>query len=263
MRQTSEVLSHPEDGELVRYLDHQLPHEERRALLTHLSECADCAARLSKLKHESDTVSAYLGSLHEYVAVDEVARARSLSAARQAARARRSNVPARTRMWARAAAAAGVIVLGAYTVQPVRAWVTDQLDRIFGDAPASPTATIAEESVLARGSRVTFNPVNEVFVLEIEHLQASGAVVLEVRDQQEASAQILSGRDESILVLPGGLRVENEPSSEAIYSVTLPARFRLVQIFAGGRPIAILPMEGRTTPWSVTLPLDGESASPR
>lgn len=245
-------VAHPADGDLIRYLDLQLDDGERKAVLAHLSDCDTCVERLRALREQTEVVSAYLGRLDEGVLADELARARALRAARQA-RPKRFGGLERV---AAVAAIVGVVTLG---VEPVRAWVVERLASLTGGG--APLAEVQPETVLERGSVVAFEPAGETFVLEIEHPQAVGEVRIEVRDVPSASAQIVGGRDETILVLPSGVRVENEPTSTADYLLSLPSHLRLVQVFAGGRPVAIIPVGEDQIPWTQRLPLSG-SATP-
>ena len=52
--------THPTEGDLVRYLDHQVTADERRGMLAHLSECDACARTVATLGEQSRFVAGYL-----------------------------------------------------------------------------------------------------------------------------------------------------------------------------------------------------------
>lgn len=257
MNESHRTTAHPEDGDLVRFLDRQATADERRWMLAHLSACGECAARMEALAEQSEALSRVVGEL-DAGAPDELTRARALSAARQAQRAHGTG-----RRWlsggaARAAAVAAVVAVVTLGVEPVRAWVADRWADLVGiEASAPPVAM--EPAVLERGSVIRFEPAGETFVLEIEHPQASGSVTLELRDVAQASAQVVGGASEEIIALPSGLKVANTAASTASYTFVLPTDLRLIQVFAGGKPVAIIPIESSGLPGTHTVSLAPEA----
>jgi hypothetical protein len=64
---------------------------------------------------------------------------------------------------------------------------------------------------------------------------AGGTLELVATDDARASAEIIGGaRDETLVVLPGELRVRNDAASAASYRVTLPRGVRAVRVRVGG-----------------------------
>jgi hypothetical protein len=242
---------HLDDGDLIRYLDHAVEGAERRDAVRHLSGCEACAERLAEFGEQSERAAEYLGALDVNARADELTRARALSAARRARPARRGGGSVRA---LRAAAVAAVVAVGALTVQPVRAWLVERFAELTG-ASASVAVQPIDGNVGWSGGRVAFDPVGDVFVLEIAHAQPLGAVRLEMADSRQATAQIVNGEGETLLVLPSGVRVENTAGSTADYHVTLPSNLRLVQVFAGGAPMAIIEVVEGDTGLSRTVPL--------
>lgn len=248
-------MSHLSEGDLVRFLDRQAPAADLGWMTAHVASCGRCAGRLETLRSQSEAVSRYVGSLDAGVVADDLSRARALAAARRAARPAATPRRVPSYGWMRAAAAIAVVAVGALGIQPVRAWVADQWAALTGDEAIAPAPVATPASVLAEGSVVSFEPAGDVFVLEIRNAQAVGDVHLRITDVPRASATVMDGADEAILVLPSGVRIENAEGSTASYSITLPSTLRLVQIFADGRPIALLPVEDSGADWSRVVPL--------
>ncbi len=259
MMENRRIASHLEDGDLIRLLDRQASPEEHRGILAHLSACGECAARMEALSEQSEILSRFIGELDADAAPDELTRARALSAARHARARRAANRGGLSAGVARAAAVAAVAAVVTLSVSPLRAWVADRWAALAGGGEAGAPVPV-QPLELERGSVIRFEPAGEIFVLELEHAQAAGSVTLELRDLDQASAQVLNGATEEIIALPSGLRVENTAASTASYAFTLPANLRLIQIFAGGRPVAIIPVEDARLPWSRTVAVDGSDA---
>lgn len=248
---------HASEAELVRLLDDEESDLERRRLTAHLHGCAACSGRLNTLAAHDRAATEYLERL-EVQPADELTRARALAAARSA---HARPVARAAAPWLRAAAAAGVVIVAGATVSPVRAWVAERWSDLLGDQALVPAETATSTAVLDRGSTVSFVPAGTLFVLEVAHAQEIGEVQLEIRDVRMASARVEQGREETILVLPSGVKIENSEGSTASYSVTLPAGIERVQVFSGGRPVAIVDVDEAELPWSRTVSLDRDGTS--
>ena len=254
MKLSHQTATHADDGDLVRFLDQQVSPDERRWLFAHVAECEVCAARMEALREQSQVVATMVGSL-DVAAPDELTRARALAAARRAQAARGSSRRWYTPGSVRAAAVVALAALVTLGVGPVRAWVSERFAGLFGAEAAAPTvAAVARD--IQRGSVVSFEPAGAIFILDVEHAQATGSVHLELHDAAAASAEVVDGASEEILALPSGLRVANSGASTASYRLTLPADLKLIQVFAGGVPVAIIPLEEVRLPWSRTVTLD-------
>lgn len=254
MRETPQTAVHADDGDLVRFLDQQVSMDQRRWLYAHLAECGECARRMETLREQASVLSSLVETL-DSAAPDALTRARALAAVRRAGASRTSS-----RRWyaagsVRAAAMVAVAALATLGVEPVRAWVSERLSELVGADDAVPAVAV-RPPVVERGSIVSFEPAGETFVLEIEHAQEMGYVSLELREVTEASAEVVDGRTEEILALPSGLRVANSSTSRASYRLVLPTDLKLIQVFAGGRPVAIIPVEDVQHPWSRTVSLN-------
>jgi hypothetical protein len=257
MNTSIQDVMHPEDAELVRYLDEELPEERAVILMNHFASCADCMVRREELEDVSSWLSGGLTLLDEEVPVDEIARARALAAVRAAARSdAKVGAPIG---WVRAAAAIAVLVVGAAVAPPVRAWIADLVaPRIASEAIAP--APVAEAAGAEVGATISFTPAVGVFRVELATLQAGGAVSLHATTGEQAAALVVGGADVSLLVLPSGLRIENHPASTATYRLELPAGLvDRVEFFAGSSliaghdlradaPVTLVPLAPELTP---------------
>lgn len=250
---------HLADGDLVRYLDHELAGREFRDAMQHLARCMTCEHRLDQVREQSEAVSALLRS--ETARPTEAVRAEAWTAVEQAAwRNRRyAQAPALGR-W-RAAAVVALLLAGTVAIHaPLRAWVTEQLASIVGSAvqPEPRRTQPMPEAVSAPralGSAVSFVPAAAVFTIEFDHVQRDGELRISVRDVATASAREIGGSGAELLVLPASLRVANDPASGADYEIVLPAAVRELQIRVGKARISAVGLETQTLPWSHTFSL--------
>lgn len=250
MNNTHPTATHLTDGELVRYLDHEVGDLERREVMRHLASCDACASRLQEVGGWSEVVTRHLATLDSDARADELTRARALSAARTARR-----TPARSPMRGlRIAAVAAVLAVVSLTVQPVRAWLVDRWAEISGADVVAPVAT-APHSFDQSGSLVSFDPAGEIFTLEIDNAQSIGSLRVERGTASEVTARIVNGDEENLLVLPSGLRIVNDRTSTADYLITLSPDITLLQVIAGRSPIAIIELDGVEGEWQRTMPL--------
>jgi len=243
------AVPHPSDGDLVRYLDTELSELDERRLRSHLRECAQCAERAEAIASQSRAIAGYIGRTTPG-GPDAVTRARALASARRASlRPRRAWRPLRL-----AAAACALLVL-ALTAQPVRAWISDRWDGLRGTRSSAAEVATLPASIVRRSSVVAFAPRGARFDLQIERFQPDGTLTVEVRDVERATAQVLNGMNETMLILPSGIRVENRAGSRASYLVTVPADLPLLQVSVAGQAIATVDIDDRALPWSRTFPL--------
>lgn len=244
------TVPHPSDGDMVRYLDAELSELEERRLRTHLNGCAQCTARVEAIASQSSAVTRYIGQT-SLAGPDAVTRARALALARRAtARPRRVWRPRRL-----AAAACALLVL-ALTAQPVRAWISERWDGLRATTSARTEAATLPASVVRRSSVVAFTPRGDRFDLLIERFQPGGTLTVKLRDVGRATAQVLNGANETMLILPGGIQVENRADSRASYLVTVPANLPLLSISIGGETVATFDAGELDAPWSRSFSLE-------
>lgn len=226
---------HPSEGDLIRYLDAELSEIEERRLRAHVDGCGRCTATLEEVARYSRSVSRLVAG-SPVAGPDVVTRARALATVRRAHVAR---VAGRRRAVHGALAASVVLVL-AIAAPPVQAWLLDRFDALRAPvaAPVAEPAAPVVEAEAERGSVVAFTPRGVRFDLEVERFQEAGTLTVEFREAPRASAQIVGGSDETMLVLPSGLRVENGEGSSASYRVVVPAELPEVRISIGGEEVA-------------------------
>jgi len=183
-----------------------------------------------------------------------VTRARTLAAVRRAYAERHAR--RRRRAFTRAASAAGLALALAGTVQPVRAWFMSGLAAVGVTSPPVESEVVLQPATaVRRGSVVAFTPGDGPFDLRVEQSQRVGSVTIEVRDVERASAQILNGGEETMLVLPSGLAIENRAESEASYLVVVPATVGEFRLLVDGRRVAVMRTDRRSPPWSRSFDL--------
>lgn len=245
---------HPSEGDVIRYLDAELSEAEEHRFRKHLGVCAECAARAEAFAREGRAASRVLAELPA-PGPDAVTRARALAAVRRVGRRRRAPGTAH-RHTGVAAAAVALLAIG-MGVQPVRAWVADWWSSLARPDGESPPAVVARPAAAPGEQRsvVAFEPSHAPFVLRIDQRQRAGSLRLEVLEVERASAQIHGGSEETILVLPAGIRVENAPESAADYVVTLPATLPEIEVVIGGETVARIEPAAEQTPWSREFPL--------
>lgn len=246
---------HPEDGELVRFLDHELHHGECKSLMSHLSRCEVCAERMRAFSE----LSQGLGDLLPFAdpSAEEVARVRlRVTQALEQASAR----PVRRR-WAPPAAvlriaAAAVLVFGVTLgVQPVRAWVMEQLGLApHGGVATAPQASDAAMAISQPQTTVSFSPMDDVFRFIIDRPQDEGTLTLSLADAERASIHIV-GMVKDVAMLPGGVHIANEPGTTAGYSVVLPPQIKQVEVILAGSTVERFDVESAELPWERVISL--------
>jgi hypothetical protein len=249
------TVPHPSDGDLVRYLDTELSELEERRLRVHLNGCAECTARVEAMAAESSAAARYIVKTG-LSGPDAVTRARALASVRRAAaRPRRSSYALR------GLAAACVLLVLALTAQPVRAWISTRWNELRGASRTTSEVTTLPAAVVRRSSVVAFAPRGALFDLQIERFQPGGTLTVEVRDVNRATAQVLNGANETMLILPSGIRVENRSGSQASYLVIVPSNLPLLRISIGGETVANVSVPRRAVPWTHTFSLEEGAAA--
>ena len=230
-------MSHPSEGDLIRYLDEELYELDERRIQVHVRGCASCRARLDALAAATHSAARAIGGM-EVAGPSDVVRARALAAARRANAERSTRRAGGTGRQAVAAAIA-LVVIGA-SVSPVRAWVSTLLPSAPTPVAAPALVTLPAAPAAHRSSVVAFRPSGALFELHVDAPQAEGTLTVEVRSGARGTAQIVGGDDETMLVLPSGLHVENSPGSTGSYHVTVPAEVPAVRVIVGGEHVHTL-----------------------
>lgn len=292
---------HLEDGDLIAYMDHAMDRARLRWAAGHLEGCAECAARLSSMQSRASAVTSWLGGLDEPVADERralamaaVERARFRSRAQQGWGSRGMLAAAAMvamlltvafgtppgRAWVGFAAERLGFGSGsaepAEAINPMPATPGQQasrpaaadsaaLDRAEGEG-AAPTAASrqARRPGLPPGmsAPVRFNPSGNYVLLQVDSRQREGAVAIWVQDSNQAEGQIVAGRSrETLEPLGDGLRLRNNPSSRADYTVTVPTRYRFIRVKIGDEPETTIAVSRANRAWLWTVNLAASEGS--
>lgn len=233
---------HPSEGEMVRYLDGELSELEERRLRSHADKCGFCADRLLGLATDSSEISRFIARSNDSPP-SMIARVRARSAMRRA----RTQAATAQRVVTRVAAVAGICVAIIVSADPLRAWIANRWD----DSRAVPAVTQPSrvspplvDRVDPSRSRVAFTPRAPIFEMEVETLQADGTLTIRIGDAEVATAETVNGSQETILVLPEGIHIENQSGSVASYTITVPAHLEGFHLSVAGRSIAEIQLGG-------------------
>ena len=245
---------HPSAAVLVRHLDGELDEVTTQRLRRHLRGCERCGDRLARVQRASIAAGEDLRDWQSGVPVPELARARALEAVRSAQR-RRGRVGMGVRGWI-AAALLGVIVLG-FGVEPVRAWVMQRLGVEAGEVDVTAGVPRLPETVVdGAGAVVSFGPAATVLTIHVENRQAAGELILQALPLEQATAQVIGEEGGALLVLPGGMRIENSADSRASYRVTVPPGVRQVEVRLAGEPPLLVDVTGEG--WERRVPVGAD-----
>ena len=232
----TEPGQHATDGDLVRVIDGELAAADA-VLGAHVTDCAECSARLARLRSISDGIGDLLRAT-DVGPVDPMRIRPPLDAVGVARLRRRRRAVA---IWSRPgvrAAAALLLLAGVAAASPAaRRWIADGIGRLRGATPAPPTEPRqpSRPSQAASGSRVWFAPpTGPELVVRFETRPASGTLALQGTEDERASVQVVArGSSEALLVLPGEVRIRNSVTSVADYRLTLPSTVRRVRVHVG------------------------------
>lgn len=223
--------THANDGELLALLDEQ-PMARHSRLNAHVARCQSCASRLDRLRVASGRVASAVASI-DTPPLDVTRMQRRLATVR-------SPRPVATNSgFAWRAAAVVVLAAGVAAASPLRGWVVRHVQTPTPSAPVSApsqTATPSPSHVAngAAGAVVWFAAPGNDLVIRFDAIPAAGTLDLTQSNDRQASAQIVAGGNgESLLILPGELRVRNASGSTADYRVTVPTGVHTVRLVAG------------------------------
>ena len=253
-----DLQAHPQDGDLLRYLDGELDPAGESQIHRHIDRCQRCAGALRTLEKLSDDVETLL----EEPLSDPPVRVKEEITQKFAARAGMRRDPRRAH-WAHRLARAAIVILAlggpALAVEPVRAWLVERVAAAREALLATPKVPAAKtEDVTRAPSTVSFVPAPGTFFIDIAEPQQAGVLQLTVQEGRVASARVTgTSGAEGLLVLPNRLRIMNDGSSVAEYSVTLPSRLGEIRVSIGDVETLSLHTRGLEVPASWTFGLDG------
>ena len=214
MKNKPNATLHPDDADMVRWIDNALPADERASFASHLAGCVRCGTRHAALARRAARVSELLR------AADLPAPATRL---RITIAAREEAIP----RWWRMAAAIAVLIGAAAAVPPVRAWIATAARaawELATGAPApAPVVPVAEVGFVPAGPAVTIRvPARSTGNLTVETVAGERVTMVEA-----------GGHDlPQVTVLPDELRI-GEGDSAARYVVRVPLTLQAVRVQVG------------------------------
>jgi hypothetical protein len=203
------------DADLIRYLDGE-PHGDI---------ARETRARLDLWRRRTERLSSFLGELDPSEAQTQA----SAAAVRPLMARRMRSTPAILKI-----AAAIVLLLGlALVVPPARAWMLER-GRTVAEAlglvarPSTPAApTPAPSAPETAAVRVSFPVSLDTF--DIAATPATGQLIVRHNSETLGTAEAVGAPGSSFTVLRG-LRIEGGSSTQAIYTITLPAHVIAVRV---------------------------------
>ena len=223
--------SHANDGELLALLDEQ-PMVEHSRLDAHVAQCEACASRLDRLRAASGRVASAV-ALIDTPPLDVTRMQRRLATVRSPRRV------ATNSGFAWRAAAVVVLAAGVAAASPLRGWIVRHVNTPAQSTPAlppshAPAPSPSPVATNAAGAVVWFTAQGNDLVIRFDAIPAAGTLDLSQSTDRQASAQIAAGgHGESLLILPGELRVRNTAGSTADYRVTVPTDVHTVRLVSG------------------------------
>jgi hypothetical protein len=226
-------MTHIDDGALVRFVDGECDAEEAALVRQHTAVCKQCRSRLGEIE----------------------SRMRLVSQALKQAEPRPRAAPTPGRTWLYAAAAAAALLAVAVGVQPVRAWIAQRGQALWhlvvgSDVQESPGGPATEMPAAS----ISFVPAVGSFEIVLAGRQAEGTLEVRVGEDPSATATIIGGaHTEGLVVLPNGLRIENDPTSTGSYELVLPSTLSPVLVVIGDEPPLELEPAQAEEGWTIQL----------
>lgn len=210
----NEAMLHPDDADLIRWMDGALAADERLGLEAHAGTCPVCAARRAVLERRAARLSALLRT------TDIPAPSTPL---RVTIATRAPGLPS----WWRMAAVVALAIAGA-AVPPLRAWIAEVARTawtvVTGSRPAEQTP---------RPSVVAFVPTGPTLTIRIP-ARPNGALTVEVVAGEQVTMVGAGGQElPGVTVFPDQMVVAEDADSAASYVIRVPARLRNVRILVG------------------------------
>jgi hypothetical protein len=280
---------HLEDGDLIGYMDGALDLAGHRRAEGHLAHCEACRRRMDALQARAAAASGWLASLD--TAPSDPRRALAMAAVERARFRRPERAGWDRRGLLAAAASIALLLTVAFGTPPGRAWVGTAAERLGigagpaaleeAAAPAGPDAAVAvAESAVAdpaaaaspatasapgagRGGippgmsePVHFSPAGNYVKVRFDSRQSAGAAAIWVRDEAQATGQVVGGRrSETLVPTADGLRIRNRASSRADYTIVVPTRFRFLRLQIGDEPETLITISRASRDWLWTVSL--------
>ncbi len=224
---------HVDDGDLMRLNDGECDPADERLIRNHLAGCSTCRDNAEELAQLARGFSGALSEPEEPVPVPapvpRYRREPSRSFGRAVGRFGQSRRAARVLV---AIAAVLAVVL---TVAPARAWVLERLAALKSlvvAVPVEPPPQLQQPTSL-----VSFVPTSGQFLIDVTSTQPGGTLSIVVDTVTAASARILGGGNEEVMVLQAGFRIRRNATSRASYEFRLPRSLELVEVRLAGKTV--------------------------
>lgn len=232
---TASTTPHLEDHQLLHLVDGDAGNFELDQWSKHALACGECAARLDRLGSRSAAVRDALQELQlpasfRLPAVPEV-QARGV--------ARRRWETTTGSPWLRAAAIVTLILMPLVAIEPLRAWVFDQVSSAWTALgfPAGEEPAASGDAGAAGTSTILFGAGATELTITVASPQIGGELVITPGGDPEGALRIVDGETETPLVTAAGLRIDNTIGSEASYSVRLPSTVRSLIVRVGDETV--------------------------
>jgi hypothetical protein len=240
MRRDPVTHGHLEDDQIVRLLDREASAREREVWEHHVAGCEPCRTEVETLRSQSAAITQWLAR-----ADFERSGHRPLPSARWGAPDQRpagwrSALPARdAAAWLKAAAVVLLVAAPLVAIPGTREWIAE---RLAGDVGPAPSTLEVGDEWDGTATVVHFIPAPGTFTVAIAAGQEVGAItvgrsepgqqaVLEVSDR---SPEADPTRPETA-VSAREVRIENDPSATASYTLLVPPEITAVIVVVGPR----------------------------
>jgi hypothetical protein len=228
-------MMHPDDGALLRFLDMDTSGHECDELSEHLGRCSGCSERLEDIRDTMCLVAAALSR------TDVSVRKRSQRALPRIL-----------------AVAATILLAVAVYFTPLRAWVVERargLWSVSNDVDVQVPLTQQEVDARAPSSgSVSFITTSDVFLIEVTSWQEAGSLAVTVGSGEMATATIRGDLiDESLFVLPGGIRIVNTTASTTAYTVVLPPGVGRIEVQIANEGAVVLQPSDTQRAWTIPM----------
>ena len=254
---------HPSDGVLLALHDGESGGtlDAERA---HVDQCADCQARLAAIQNNSASV--------RQAPAPSVVSPRDRNSIRRQPKAA---PPARViPLWRRRAimAASTLIVATAMTAAagPLRRWIAQRMSlaRTTPAAAVRPSNTTVESQRPVSGPTLSFAVAGSELVVRLDSMPGAGALTIEPAKTDKISARVSAGfgtGGDTMVVLPGELRMRNTTASRASYALALPTEVVRLRVIVAGRVLfhGSPPTESEADPRLTETPLRARPYRPR
>jgi hypothetical protein len=228
-------MMHPDDGALLRFLDMDTSGYEYDELGEHLGRCSGCSERLEDIR---DTICLVAAALSRTDVSVRKRRQRALP-----------------RMFA---VAATILLAVAVYYTPLRAWVAERARELWSvNEDVDEHVPLTQQEVDARApssGSVSFVTTSDVFLIEVTARQETGSLTVTVGPGEMATARIRGDLiDESLFVLPGGIRIVNTTASTTAYFVALPAGVERIEVVIANEGAVVLQPSEAQREWTIPM----------